>query len=299
MGTAKPQRILAWEPESKEALQYFCSIPWCHRLLLSDSALRPFKVDYMNRTVHGWDPVVSGLLARPDAAGIRCFLSTLTEAGNFAQLDHPKSAAKGYGKTPEETSPNHLRLTPASKPTPQQTNPFPQHVNFYAIGADLAGVPNTAHGGVIALLVDSICGQIGLVHSGPRGQFYSAYTNVRFLRPLIIPPSMQKTIAQKQRNHPRQNQEHDHNRRSSPLSSAATAVVGDSRSDNGEDDDSRVAGSDGGGVVNLIVRAQIDSQATKEGDNKIYVLAQVETENGVVCAIGESLIIEKIWKSNI
>jgi len=49
----------------------------------------------------------------------------------------------------------------------------------------------------------------------------------------------------------------------------------------------------------VIVRAQIDSNNTKEGDDAMRVLAQVETDGGTVCAIGEGLVVERVWKSRI
>ncbi|KAK8079196.1 hypothetical protein PG994_003003 [Apiospora phragmitis] len=285
MVLAKPQRILAWEPESEEAFEYFSTIHWYRRHLITYPELRPFKVDYANRKAHGWDPVVSGLLARPDAAGIRHFLSTLADPGQLPQLDHPLNAAQALGLTAttggDVDRVNKTRLYAATvPPTPPGPNPFPQHVNFYTLGADLAGIPTPAFA------------QLGFVHADPRGQFYSAFTNVRFLRPIIIPPAPALTTTTTQQQQQQQ--------QGSPLSSAAAAatVVGGNQSDSGQ-----------GGVANVIVRAQIDSIATKEGDDKMHVMAQVETEGGVICAIGGGLgcgeVVEKLhlkycdWKRRV
>ncbi|KAK6836789.1 hypothetical protein PG987_007284 [Apiospora arundinis] len=235
MVVAAPQRILAWEPESAEALQYFHSIDWC-RHVLNMPGLLQFKCDYQNRKTNGWDPVVNGVLARPDIAGT-----------SFATTSRPNQ--HGASGT---------------------TNPFPQHVNFYTIGADLTGIPQTVHGGVIAMLIDSAFAQLGFVHSGPRGQFYSGFTNVRFLRPLIVselPSPKQRQQAQ------------DQSDRGSVGSSSSVGSLGS--------------------VANVVVRAQINSIATKEGDNKMHVLAQVETDGGIVCAIGEGLVVEKVWKGKL
>ncbi|KAK8062261.1 hypothetical protein PG997_014358 [Apiospora hydei] len=310
MVTAEPQRILEWRPESQEAFNYFHSIDWCRELLQFIPGLRHFRVDYENRKARGWDPVVSGILAHPYAAGVRHFLSTLADAKTFARLDSPQNANRVYG-THQEPRPitddflNHVHLVPAFVPIPEEINPFPQHINFYTLGADLAGAPDLAHGGVIGLLIDSIFTQIGFVHADPHAQFYIDSIFVRFLRPLIIPPAPQNTTSPQQ-DHMQQDsmqqdhmqQDHDDGQYSSPLSSAAVTVVGDSLSVKGvEHRNGAAAGSiGGGGVVNVIVRAQIDGFATKEGEAKMCVLAQVETEGGVVCAIGEGVLMER-WRS--
>ncbi|KAK6859202.1 hypothetical protein PG995_005055 [Apiospora arundinis] len=260
MVVAAPQRILAWEPESAEALQYFHSIDWC-RHVLNMPGLLQFKCDYQNRKTNGWDPVVSGVLARPDIAGVRYFLSAIADPDTFPPLDHPL---------------NNNKAPFASTPRPDQynengtTNPFPQHVNFYTIGADLTGIPQTVHGGVIAMLIDSAFAQLGFLHSDPRGQFYSGFTNVRFLRPLIVPELPPPEQRQQAR---------DQSDRGSVGSPSSVGSLG--------------------GVANVVVRAQIDSLATKEGDNKMHVLAQVETDGGIVCAIGEGLVVEKVWKGKL
>ncbi|KAK7964309.1 hypothetical protein PG996_008002 [Apiospora saccharicola] len=315
MVVAKPQRVLVWGlPESQEAFEYFSNIDWC-RHLLSTPGLHLFKLNYQNRKAHGWDPVVSGILARRDAAGIQHFLSTLGAPGTFPPLDTRLNAASAYGLRPAlsattEALQNKMRvlITDQSRclmgvpkslepPTIDNEDPFPQHVNFYALGTDLAGIPHTVHGGIIALLIDSAFAQLGFMHADPHVQFYSAFTNVRFLRPLIIPPPA-----------PRQQKEQQEYSKywSHLVSGAATVVNSPNRSSSGSTivgDDRHVPvelfGQPGGGMATVIVRAQIDSLATKEGESKMHVLAQVETEGGVVCAIGEGLLLERIWKSNL
>ncbi|KAK7959429.1 uncharacterized protein PG986_004283 [Apiospora aurea] len=298
MVTAEPQRILEWRPESQEAYTYFRSIDWCRDLLLFIPGLRQFRVDYVNRKAHGWDPVVSGILAQPFAAGVRYFLSTLAGAKTFARLDSPQNANRVF-ETRHEPRPitddflNHLHLVPAFASIPEQINPFPQHINFYPLGADLAGAPDIAHGGVIDLLIDSIFTQIGFVHADPHAQFFIDSIFVRFLRPLRIPQAPQNTTSSQQDH---MQQDHYDRQSSSPLSSAAVTVVGGSWNDKGVE--YRNGGADGsiggGGVANVIVRAQIDAFATMEGEAKICVLAQVEAEGGVVCAIGEGVLMERL-----
>ncbi|KAK7912116.1 hypothetical protein PG985_014597 [Apiospora marii] len=310
MVVARPQRILEWGPESLEALDYFSNIDWC-RHLLSTPGIHLFKCDYANRKAHGWDPVVSGLLARRDAAGIQHFLSALAAPGALPPLETRLNAASAYGLRPalsatSEALRNRMRvlITDQSKvPRPLKPDignddPFPQHVNFYALGADLAGIPHTVHGGVIALLIDSAFAQLGFVHAHPRVQFYSAFTNVRFLRPLMIPPS----TPQQQKEQQEYNAYWSHlvsgaaTLANSPESSAggSTQGGGDNHAPGGVFGQNR-----GGDIANVIVRAQIDSLATKQGDAKMHVLAQVETDDGKVCAIGEGLLVEKMWKSNL
>ena len=46
--------------------------------------------------------------------------------------------------------------------------------------------------------------------------------------------------------------------------------------------------------VDVVVRAQVDNRRTREGDRKIFVLARVEGESGVVFVTGEGLLIEKV-----
>ncbi|KAK8112614.1 hypothetical protein PG984_013140 [Apiospora sp. TS-2023a] len=317
MVVAKPQRVLVWGlPESQEAFEYFSNIDWC-RHLLSTPGLHLFKLDYQNRKAHGWDPVVSGILARRDAGGIQHFLSTLGAPGTFPPLDTRLNAASAYGIRPAlsataEALRNKMRVlitdqsrcltgVPKSLEPPNIGNedPFPQHVNFYALGTDLAGIPHTVHGGVIALLIDSAFAQLGFMHADPHVQFYSAFTNVRFLRPLIIPPPTPQ----------QQKEQQDYNAYWSHLvSGAATVVNSTDNSSSGstivEDGYRHVPGDIygkplGRGIATVIVRAQIDSLATKEGESKLHVLAQVETEGGIVCAIGEGLLLERIWKSSL
>ncbi|KAK8859222.1 Verlamelin biosynthesis protein B [Apiospora arundinis] len=267
MVVAAPQRILAWEPESAEALQYFQSIDWCRHVLNAPGLLQ-FKCDYQNRKTNGWDPVVSGILARPDIAGVRYFLSAIADPDTFPPLEHPLNNNKApFASTPRADQHNENGTF----------NPFPQHVNFYTIGSDLTGIPQTVHGGVIAMLIDSAFAQLGFVHSDPHGQFYSGFTNVRFLRPLIVPDT--STIQP-------------------PLASETARSVGNQR-DSGHANLSPLMSDTLVGVANVIVRAQINSIATKEGDMKMHVLAHVETGCGTVCAIGEGLVVEKVWKSTL
>lgn len=314
MVIAIPQRILAWEPESQEALEYFSNIDWC-RHLLSTPGIHLFRCDYVNRKAHGWDPVVSGILARRDAAGIQHFLSALAAPGTFPPLETRLNAAAALGMRPalsatSEALRNRMRVLAANlskapkgihKPPRLEfgsDDPFPQHVNFYALGAGLAGIPHTVHGGVVALLIDSAFAQLGFVHADPRVQFYSAFTNVRFLRPLVIPPPTPQ----------QQKEQQEYDMYWSHLVSGTATLVNSSDSSSGntvvDGGDRHAPGgifrpSGGGGVATVIVRAQIDSQATKEGHAKMRVLAQVETEDGKVCALGEGLLVEKIWKSNL
>ncbi|KAK8116418.1 uncharacterized protein PG998_004699 [Apiospora kogelbergensis] len=251
MVVACPQRILAWKPESDEALEYFCSIDWCRDILVTPG-LDLFKCDYVHRKHLGWDPVVSGILARRDVAGVRHFLSSIVRPGVLPPLNQSRNMSSHH---------------------PSPGNPFPQHINFYTIGADLAGIPNTAHGGIIALLIDSVFAQLGFLHSNLQKQFYSSFTNVRFLRPLILPKSPAVALRK-------------------------TTMFGSESNTS----DAKPSSSDTrhlGGVATVIVRAQIDSIKTKEGDDKMHVFAQVETGGGMVCAVGEGLIVEKIWKSRL
>ena len=236
MVVQEPQNILAWEPESAAALRHFESTAWCGKLL-RQPGLRLFRVQYDRRKPRGWDPVVHGLLAEPAATGegVRHFLSgMLVPATAAPALDRAGAAG-----------PEPLYGGGARRPH----NPFPQHVSFYALGPGLAGHSRTVHGGVIALLVDSAFAQLGFVHGRPGTRFYSAYTNTRFARPVLLP-----------------------------------YVAADGEDRRMED----VPG------VDVVVRAQVDSRRTREGDRKIFVLARVEGEDGVVYATGEGLLIEKV-----
>lgn len=315
MVVAKPQRILAWEPESQEAFEHFSNIDWC-RHLLSTPGIHLFKCDYVNRKAYGWDPVVSGILAGRGAAGIQHFLSALAAPGTFPPLDTRLNAASAYGIRPalsaaSEVLRNRTRLLMMNEskirtgipqpPKPQVWNddPFPQHINFYSIGADLAGIPHTVHGGIVTLLVDSAFAQLGFVHADPHVQFYSAFTNVRFLRPLLIPPPGPQ----------QQKEQQDYDADRSHLVSGTATVANSTHSSlSGSTKiggnyhgpgDGLFGNSAGSGMATVIVRAQIDSLVTKEGEAKMHVLAQVETAGGMVCAIGEGLLIEKVWKSNL
>lgn len=227
------QNILAWEPESTEAVRHFESTAWCSGLLCQPE-LRLFRVQFAGRKAQGWDPVISGLLAEPGTKGegVRHFLSgMLVPTGAAATTAPDLDSAGAAGPAPP------LYGGGARRPH----NPFPQHVNLYALGPGLAGHPRTVHGGVLALLVDSAFAQLGHVHGRPGTRFYSAYTNTRFVRPIVLP------------------------------------------------DD----GAPPGAGVDVVVRAQVDSRRTREGDRKIFVFARVEGEGGVVFATGEGLLIER------
>lgn len=182
MVVQEPQNILAWEPESTAALQYFESTAWCGELLRQPE-LRLFCVQYEGRKPRGWDPVVHGLLAErnttgeSEGEGVLHFLSGMLVPTDTTTTAIPALDSVGGGPAPA------LYGGGARRPH----NAFPQHVNFYALGRGVAGHLRTVHGGVLALLVDSAFAQLGFVHGRPGTRFYSAYTNTRFVRPVMLP----------------------------------------------------------------------------------------------------------------
>lgn len=254
-----PHAILSWDPESEESYAHFYSIPWTSRIL-SAPGVRCMRCAYRHRLPLGWDPVANGVLRKPAPV-----LASEFSFGGEGGIIHYLSAIGPPDVSPmlwDSSSDDEAQIDlgtigiysalTGSRPGPQSQASegfkvdFPQHLDFYTLTSSLTGLPNTLHGGITALLIDSAFAKLGMMHAsalvnsyaGPEGQFYSAYTNVAFQRPIVL---------------------------------------------------------DAAGKVNVVVKAQIDGTRTKEGDRKIYVLASVEGEKGIVFANGEGLLVERVW----
>jgi acyl-coenzyme A thioesterase PaaI-like protein len=64
-------------------------------------------------------------------------------------------------------------------------NAYPIHIDLFHLGPKLRGVPFTIYGGVLALLADGVLGKTAYMHRNPKKQVVTAYTNIRFVKPLL------------------------------------------------------------------------------------------------------------------
>lgn len=60
-------------------------------------------------------------------------------------------------------------------------------VSLLALGRGINGHPNTAHGGLIAAILDETMGMVVGLHSSPGMSGYTAFINVRFKKPVPTP----------------------------------------------------------------------------------------------------------------
>lgn len=199
MVETRPHAVLSWEAESTEAHAHFNSIPWIF-LLLCTPTVRCVRCAYRYRLSPGWDPVVNGILrgAKPAPSsemsasrGILHYMSAIAEPRTFTTLspvineDIPERAG---------TDGFYAALTQQVQPGSKLLGEFPQHLDFYNLTSSLNGLPSTLHGGITTLLIDSAFAKLGMMHATPllnpyegsEGQFYSAYTNVTYLRPIVM-----------------------------------------------------------------------------------------------------------------
>ncbi|ORY62342.1 uncharacterized protein BCR38DRAFT_238140 [Pseudomassariella vexata] len=180
-----------WLPTSQPDLDYFKSLSWCNDIL-SNPGARPYSVDYTkytNRPTRGGDHFVCSNFFREDC--ISRHLSLLLEPGALPALDKTSEPRpKAQLQVPNIPLPSRPVLTASptadmASPTAVQENPFPIHVDLYTLGPDLIGVPHTIHGGLVTALIDGNTGRVGHLHRDLKKQGYSAYTNVRFLKPMV------------------------------------------------------------------------------------------------------------------
>ncbi|KAI0012537.1 hypothetical protein F4779DRAFT_614507 [Xylariaceae sp. FL0662B] len=228
MVTTTPQSIRAWKPESAADLAHFRSVPWLAdvidrpgvRAYQMESPVRPNPGDPPGRA--GVDPVLDGTLAGVDAvrrhvtllAGTPEAAPRVASAGAAVKRGdlwcsglslRGSSAGAGAGTDDDNRTGDNSnkRGGPGEKAQRQQEkgeekgeeNAFPTHLDVVTLGAALSGVPRTLHGGVMTLLLDAVCGRVGYMHRDPRGQVYTAYTNVTFARPLIYGPDADAAVT--------------------------------------------------------------------------------------------------------
>ncbi|KAI1089250.1 hypothetical protein F5B19DRAFT_382420 [Rostrohypoxylon terebratum] len=61
---------------------------------------------------------------------------------------------------------------------------FPIHIDIFTLGMELHAFPRTIFGGVLALLADGVCGKAAYLHRDLEIPGYTAYTNVKFDKPI-------------------------------------------------------------------------------------------------------------------
>lgn len=182
--------ILSWEPESESDLEYFRNIPWCSQVF-SSPGIRPYRGSFPLRNDRGMDPVIHGFMFRD--GGVMRHLTLLAESGTMPRLDLDRSAASisrspqlALDESSEENNGPETQTTSMGTTTRQEE--YPVHIDLYNLGRSLQGVPNTVYGGVLTLLADGVCGRTAYMHRDPQQQVYTAYTNVRFIKPLTFGP---------------------------------------------------------------------------------------------------------------
>ncbi|KAI4862982.1 hypothetical protein F4820DRAFT_428603 [Hypoxylon rubiginosum] len=297
MPTKEAHAVLSWTPADDIAaahLDHFRSVPWLADIISLDG-VRPYTADLLagvtTATQPGCDPVLDGILARDGGVSRHiCLLAgfgilppvgrQLRERGAVdpsVKRGNENNGEKHYLKRKQiENVKRGKKNELASKCTDRgercsgsnarkaklegdgrvdespfrrdEDDDFPIHLDILTLGPALQGIPHTTHGGVLTMLIDATCGRVGFMHRDPRGQTYSAYTNVRFLRPIIAP---------------------------------STPASGDQEEEE----------------VTVLVRTQISAKETRGG--KMIIRASVEGDGGVVYAVGESMVVEKVWKGKL
>ncbi|KAF2972301.1 hypothetical protein GQX73_g1320 [Xylaria multiplex] len=204
MVAAAVHSILAWEPESEADLQFFQNIPWCAEIIKMPG-VRAYRGDYPPRRERGMDPVIHGFnYRRPKRRyltskvtvfreeGILRYGSFLAEPGVLPTHDVNQSEGLPSGKSVSTPS----QREPRSAVTASQGE-YPIHIDIFTLGQALYGFPRTIHGGILCLLADGICGKTAFLHRNPVNQMYTAYTNTRFIKPMIIGQDGTITIMMK------------------------------------------------------------------------------------------------------
>ncbi|KAI0482606.1 hypothetical protein GGR56DRAFT_620765 [Xylariaceae sp. FL0804] len=176
------QSILRWEPDSQTDYEYFRRIPWCDRTI-SLPGVRAYKGTIPIGTTRGMDPVIHGFMM--GEGGILHSVSLLAEPNVFPEL----------GAT--SMSPTVHDPARQSKQQPVVTSGYPTHIDIFHLGPALHGVPRTIYGGVLALLADGVCGKTAYMHRDPKLQVYTAYTSVRFAKPLVTDKAGTATVLVK------------------------------------------------------------------------------------------------------
>ncbi|GAP91956.1 putative thioesterase superfamily protein [Rosellinia necatrix] len=166
--------ILAWEPESEADLRFFQNIPWCAEII-NLPGVKAYRGDFALRQERGMDPVIHGFMFRE--RGVMKYGSFLAEPGTL----RPNDSDQVVGLDPV-TSSTSLELSSAVNTA---KNEYPIHLDVFTLGQGLQGFPQTIYGGVLALLADGICGRVAFMHRDPTNQIYTAYTNTRFIKPMI------------------------------------------------------------------------------------------------------------------
>jgi acyl-coenzyme A thioesterase PaaI-like protein len=170
------QGILSWEPRSQDDLEFFRRIPWCAQLLASPD-VKPYTGSTPIGNARGMDPVVNGFMS--GEGGILRHTTLLAASHVFPKLD-PAPSDPTLSRDPNGDGPD-----------------YPIHIHLFHLGRALQGVPPTIHGGVLALLADSVLSMTALLHRDPQQQGYSAYANIRFAKPVFASSDGTATILVK------------------------------------------------------------------------------------------------------
>lgn len=173
--SAPPPPSLLSQPYSppKESLDYFRSIPWSNSLLASTDYFPIQTWSRLPKPQTGEDGLFAGTLATP---------STIPHVVTLRR--RPESLS-----VPAEEPANWP--VPARKPSPKETNPA-DVVFLVGLGSPgVSGHPQTAHGGIVALLIDEAMSLAVAVQSSPaehpRGAIYTAQLDVRYKKPVTVP----------------------------------------------------------------------------------------------------------------
>ncbi|KAI0533360.1 hypothetical protein GGR58DRAFT_521612 [Xylaria digitata] len=189
MVPATVHSILAWESESEADLHFFQNIPWCAEII-NMPGVRAYRGDYPPRRERGMDPVIHGFMFRE--GGVLRYSSFLAEPGVLPAPD--ANQAKGLPSGKFVPTPSQQELS--SVVTALQGE-YPIHIDILTLGQGLYGFPRTIHGGILCLLADGICGKAAFMHRNPANQMYTAYTNTRFIKPMVIGQDGTITIMMK------------------------------------------------------------------------------------------------------
>ncbi|XDG05543.1 hypothetical protein ABKA04_005158 [Annulohypoxylon sp. FPYF3050] len=156
----KLRNVLAWEPDSQANAKYFSTIPWCAKVI-ENPTIKPYSADFPRRSEHGGVPVIDGFMHRERAILRHSSFLQHTDTGDIPNISKD-------GCTVIDLS----------------QGCFPIHIDIFALGTDLHAYPRTIYGGILTLLADGVCGKAAYMHRDLEMPGYTAYTNVKFAKPV-------------------------------------------------------------------------------------------------------------------
>lgn len=182
--SAPPPVSMMTQPYSPPAplLSYFSAIPWSRNLLSSKDYYPIQTWSRLPKTSTGEDAFFAGTIATP---------TTIPHVLTLRRRD--------IAPPPAPTDPPVWPAPTASASAPPSTSPPDVMMLFGLEAPGICGHPSTAHGGIVATLIDETMSLAVAVHldsdsrgrrspdESPRGPIFTSQLDLRYKRPVAVP----------------------------------------------------------------------------------------------------------------